>query len=321
MATYHVPVMLTECIDGLNIRPDGTYLDATTGGGGHSIEILKQLSGHGRLICLDQDKDALSAAQARLGAVNNVSFVQANFGQVASVIAEYAPHGVDGILFDLGVSSYQLDTPSRGFAIRFKGPLDMRMDQTSDSETAADIVNRLPEAELADILYTYGEESRSRRIAKAIVDARPLTTTDDLVDAVRKAMPTGTRPGQVHPATKVFQALRIVVNDELSVLPKAIVGAVNGLTLGGRIVVMSYHSLEDRIVKRILTSGTGKSIASDGWTVNEVPKILELITRKGLSPAESEQRINPRSRSAKLRIAERTALGDLNGLGDINVGL
>ena len=315
MSTYHVPVMLNECIDGLNIKLGGTYIDATTGGGGHSVVIHERLSGTGRLICLDQDSDALAAAKIRLGSPENVSFVQANFGDLAKVIAEHASSGVDGILFDLGVSSFQLDTPGRGFAIRFKGPLDMRMDQTSHGETAADLVNRLPEAEIADILFTYGEESRSRRIAKAIVDARPLATTEDLVDAVRRAMPTGTRAGQVHPATKVFQALRIAVNDELGVLPKAVGAAVNGLAVGGRIVVMSYHSLEDRVVKRILTEAAGKSMASDGWTVTDVPKFLELITRKGIGPSDSEQRLNPRSRSAKLRIAERIATGLLQGMG------
>jgi 16S rRNA (cytosine1402-N4)-methyltransferase len=189
------------------------------------------------------------------------------------------------------------------------------MDQTSDGETAADLVNMLPEAEIADLLFTYGEESRSRRIAKAIVDARPLKTTEDLVDAVRRAMPTGTRAGQVHPATKVFQALRIAVNDELGVLPKAIGAAVNGLAVGGRIVVMSYHSLEDRVVKRILSEAAGKSMASDGWTVTDVPKFLDLITRKGVSPSDTEQRLNPRSRSAKLRIAERISTGMLQGMG------
>ena len=315
MSTYHVPVMLNECIDGLNIKPGGTYIDATTGGGGHSVLICERLAGTGKLICLDQDSDALAAAKLRLGSPENVSFVQANFGDLTKVIAEHASSGVDGILFDLGVSSFQLDTPGRGFAIRFKGPLDMRMDQTSDGETAADLVNRLPEAEIADLLFTYGEESRGRRIAKAIVDARPLKTTEDLVDAVRRAMPTGTRAGQVHPATKVFQALRIAVNDELGVLPKAIGAAVNGLAIGGRIVVMSYHSLEDRVVKRILTEAAGKSMASDGWTVTDVPKFLDLITRKGVGPSDTEQRLNPRSRSAKLRIAERVSTGMLQGMG------
>lgn len=315
MATYHVPVMLTECIDGLNVRPSGTYIDATTGGGGHSAAIAERLSSAGRLICLDQDNDALAAAKLRLGAPTNVVFVQANFGDIADVINNFAPDGLDGVLFDLGVSSFQLDTPGRGFAIRFNGPLDMRMDQSGSSETAADLVNRLPESELADILYTYGEESRSRRIAKAIVEARPLHTTEDLIDAVRKAMPTGTRPGQVHPATKVFQALRIAVNDELGVLPRAITSAVNGLRVGGRIVVMSYHSLEDRIVKRILGEGAGRAVAQDGWTVTTVPKVLELITRKGMSPNENELRLNPRSRSAKLRIAERVSIESVNGIG------
>lgn len=307
--------MLAECIDGLSIRSGGTYIDATTGGGGHSEAILEKLAGSGRLICLDQDLDALAAAKLRLSSYHNVDFVQSNFCEIAQVISKHAPDGVDGILFDLGVSSFQLDTPGRGFAIRFKGPLDMRMDQTSHAETAADLVNRLPEAELADILFTYGEESRSRRIAKAIVDSRPLVTTDDLVDAVRRAMPTGTRPGQVHPATKVFQALRIAVNNELGVLPTAIAGAINGLAIGGRIVVMSYHSLEDRIVKRILAEGAGKAIAADGWTVTEMPKLLNLVTRKGVGPSDAELRLNPRSRSAKLRVAERVSNGLINAVG------
>lgn len=318
MSTYHVPVMLSECMDGLKIKHHGTYIDATTGGGGHSEAILDQLAGTGRLICLDQDTDALESAKKRLNSPQNVSFVQCNFGEIGTVISDYAPEGVDGVLFDLGVSSFQLDTPGRGFAIRFNGPLDMRMNQNSTSETAADLVNRLPEAELADILFTYGEEARSRRIAKAIVDARvvrPLETTEDLVDAIRRAMPTGTRPGQVHPATKVFQALRIAVNNELGVLPLAVIAAINGLTIGGRIVVMSYHSLEDKIVKRIFNEGSGKAIASDGWTVTDMPKVLNLITRKGVGPSDSELRLNPRSRSAKLRVAERIATGVVNCTG------
>ncbi|MFM7188426.1 MAG: 16S rRNA (cytosine(1402)-N(4))-methyltransferase RsmH [Armatimonadota bacterium] len=315
MSTYHVPVMLEECIDGLSIKPGGTYVDATTGGGGHSAAILDQLAGTGKLICLDQDRDALASAKLRLGSQQNVCFVQSNFGRIAEVIAEYSPAGVDGVLFDLGVSSYQLDTPGRGFAIRYNGPLDMRMDQESDAETAADLVNRLPESEIADIFFTYGEESRGRRIAKAIVDARPLLTTEDLVDAVRRAMPTGTRPGQVHPATKVFQALRIAVNSELDVLPSAIIGAINALAIGGRIVVMSYHSLEDRIVKRILSEGAGKAIASDGWTVTDRQKVLNLVTRKGVGPSETELRLNPRSRSAKLRVAERMSTDLIIGVG------
>lgn len=315
MATYHVPVMLAECIDGLAIKSGGTYVDATTGGGGHSVAILEQLAGTGRLICLDQDADALSAAGHRLGSHKNVEFVKSNFSGISDVISRCAPDGVDGVLFDLGVSSFQLDTPGRGFAIRFKGPLDMRMDQAGDGETAADLVNRLPEAELADILFTYGEEPRSRRIARAIVEARPLVTTDDLVDAVRRAMPTGTRPGQVHPATKVFQALRIAVNNELNVLPVAITGAINRLAIGGRIVVMSYHSLEDRIVKRILTEGAGRAIGADGWTVTDLPKVLNLVTRKGIAPTDTELRLNPRSRSAKLRIAERICSGLITGVG------
>jgi len=315
MSTYHVPVMLEECINGLSIKPRGTYVDATTGGGGHSVAILDQLAGTGKLICLDQDRDALASAKLRLSSHHNVDFVQSNFGRIAEVISEYSPDGVDGVLFDLGVSSFQLDTPERGFAIRYNGPLDMRMDQDSDAETAADLVNRLPESEIADILFTYGEESRGRRIAKAIVDARPLLSTEDLVDAVRRAMPTGTRPGHVHPATKVFQALRIAVNSELDVLPTAIIGAINALAIGGRIVVMSYHSLEDRIVKRILSEGAGKAIASDGWTVTDRPKVLNLVTRKGVGPSDTELRLNPRSRSAKLRVAERMSTDLIIGVG------
>ena len=313
MSTYHVPVMLDACMDALAIKPNGVYVDATTGGGGHSAAILRHLSPTGKLICLDQDADALCAAKARLGSPENVDYIHANFRDLAIVLRESAPQGIDGILFDLGVSSYQLDTPTRGFAIRYQGPLDMRMDQHSNSETAAELIDRISEAELVDLLFTFGEEPRARRIAKSIVDSRPITTTEGLVDAVRRAMPSGTRPGQVHPATKVFQALRIAVNQELDVLPVAIRASINALADGGRIAVMSYHSLEDRITKRIFGEGTGKVLAADGWSVTDVPQVLSLVNRKPMIPTDAEIRLNLRSRSAKLRVAEKLASGSAIG--------
>ena len=216
---------------------------------------------------------------------------------------------VDGVLMDLGVSSHQLDTPGRGFSFRGMGPLDMRMNGSGDGETAAELLNRLSEAEIARILFTYGEESRSRRIASEIVRRRqikPLATTEDLADAVRGAMPYRTRPGEIHPATKTFQAVRIAVNRELDVLETALREAAASLEVGGRLVVIAYHSLEDRIVKNVFAELSGKRIGSDMPDPEPVAApILTLVTRKPLVPTDDEVRRNPRSRSAKLRVAEK----------------
>jgi 16S rRNA (cytosine1402-N4)-methyltransferase len=233
----------------------------------------------------------------------------ANFAEIAAVLDAENLTSVDGVLMDLGVSSHQLDTAARGFAFRYVGPLDMRMD-TSRGETAADLLNRLPESEIARILFEYGEETRSRRIAAEIVRRRaykPLATTEDLVDAVRGAMPFRTRPGEIHPATKTFQAVRIAVNGELDVLETALRGAAARLAPGGRLVVIAYHSLEDRIVKTVFADLSGKRVNSDLPTLpgSDPEPILRIVTRKPETPGADEIRDNPRARSAKMRVGER----------------
>ncbi len=304
--SYHTPVMLAECLEALNLGPDKTILDGTLGGGGHSASISEHLGPGGTLIGLDQDPDALDAAGKRLEcAPCQVKLVRSNFENIEDALDQLEITGVDGILLDLGVSSHQLDTPGRGFAFRSQGPLDMRMNPET-GESAAELLQRLSEKEIAQILFEYGEESRSRRIAAEIVRARPLKTTEDLADAVRRAMPGGTRPGQVHPATKTFQAVRIAVNDELGVLERGLQASVNRLNPGGRLVVLSYHSLEDRIVKTTFNTLAGKREGSDFPDTAPLPEpTLTVLTKKPLGPTDDEVRRNPRSRSARLRVAEK----------------
>lgn len=299
-------------------------MDATLGGGGHARAIAERLAPGGMLIGLDQDRDALDEAARALAGLPPAAAVairleQANFADLKAALDGLGIDRVDGVLMDLGVSSHQLDTPGRGFAFRLEGPLDMRMNVHRGGETAADLVNRLPEAEIARILFTYGEEARARRIAAEIVRRRarkPLATTEDLVDAVRGAMPTGTRPGEIHPATRTFQALRIVINGELDVLETALRAAANALEpaegerSGGRLAVISYHSLEDRIVKTVLNELSGKRIGSDLPDVVPVAlPVVTLVTKKPIVPSDDEVRTNPRARSAKLRVAERREKG------------
>lgn len=311
MSAYHTPVMQREALDALNLSPGKRVVDATMGGAGHSAEIAQRIAPGGTLIALDQDPDAIAEGKKVLeNAPETVSVRvrQANFAEIQSALVAEGIESVDGVLFDLGVSSHQLDTASRGFAIRYVGPLDMRMN-TEVGETAADLLNRLPEAEIARILFEYGEESRGRRIASEIVRRRaqkPLTTTEDLVDAIRGTMPLRTRPGEIHPATKTFQAIRIAVNRELEVLESALRQAAEVLAPGGRMVVLSYHSLEDRIVKNRLAELAGKREGSDlPDPTPPPPAILKLITKKPLIPTDEEVRQNPRARSAKLRVAEK----------------
>lgn len=312
MSAYHTPVMLREALEGLSLAPGRRVVDATLGGGGHSQAIARAISPGGLLIGLDQDSEALAEA-GRVFSENPVGDVdvrlrRSNFEQIADVLDAERIDRIDGALFDLGVSSRQLDAAERGFAFRYNGPLDMRM-ATDRGETAADLLNRLPEAEIARILYEYGEEPRSRRIAAEIVRRRihePLRTTEDLVDAVRAAMPFRTRPGEIHPATKTFQGVRIAVNGELTVLETALRTAAERLAVGGRLVVIAYHSLEDRIVKTLFAELSGKRIESDlPPPVAPPDPILKLITKKPLAPEADEVRQNPRARSARLRIAER----------------
>ncbi|MGB3200916.1 MAG: 16S rRNA (cytosine(1402)-N(4))-methyltransferase RsmH [Nodosilinea sp.] len=280
---YHVPVLPEAVVDGLNIQPGGRYLDATAGGGGHSRLILAA-DPTVSLVAIDQDATAIAATQANLAEFGNcVSYWHGNF-------AEFKPSGepFSGILADLGVSSVQLDVGDRGFSFRQSAPLDMRMDPRQDL-TAADIVNYWDETELANLIYTYGEERLSRRIARNIVDQRPWQNTTDLAEAIARCVPRSYRYGRIHPATRTFQALRIVVNRELEVLETLLQVAPTWLAPGGRLVVISFHSLEDRLVKH---------------TLKDSPD-FKVITKKPVIADDAEISQNPRSRSAKLRVAER----------------
>ena len=295
----HVPVLLDEVLQFLNVRPGGVIADATVGLGGHSAEIAKRLGAKGKLICFDRDPEAMELAKARLDAVRaevgsempEVVFEPRAFSEAASVIE---PGSLDGLLADFGVSSLQLDEAHRGFSFRSEGPLDMRMD-TRSGETAEQVVNQEDENELADLIYEFGEERRSRRIARAIVRARPITTTAELAGIVSAAAPS-MKGDKIHPATRTFQALRIRVNNELGEIRSLLQSAPSLLKPGGRLVLISFHSLEDRQVKDAFREG-----AHEG--------IYEVLTRKPVVAEEQEQMRNPRSRSAKLRAAERLEVG------------
>ncbi|OUL19549.1 16S rRNA (cytosine(1402)-N(4))-methyltransferase RsmH [Nostoc sp. 106C] len=279
----HIPVLSRELIEGLAVHSGGHYLDATVGGGGHS-RLLLEAALNVQVTAIDQDADALAAAQKYLVAYQNqVNFIRSNFAAY-----EYSHETFDGIVADLGVSSYHLDTPERGFSFRHAASLDMRMDQRQ-SLTAADVINDWDEAELAEIFFKYGEERLSRRIARRIVERRPLHTTVELAEAIASCVPPKYRYGRIHPATRVFQALRIVVNDELKSLETFLDKAPNALIPGGRIAIISFHSLEDRLVKHGLRNSP----------------LLRVLTKKPIAAQEEEIAQNPRSRSAKLRIAER----------------
>ncbi|MBO3462398.1 16S rRNA (cytosine(1402)-N(4))-methyltransferase RsmH [Aetokthonos hydrillicola Thurmond2011] len=279
----HIPVLSREVIEGLAVRPGGHYLDATVGGGGHSRLIL-EAAPDVRVTALDQDEQALLAAKKELFEYNNrVKFILTNFAA-----QKFQEETFDGIIADLGVSSYHLDTPERGFSFRHEASLDMRMDQRQ-SLTAADIINNSDEIELADIFFRYGEERLSRRMARRIVEKRPFHTTLELANAIAYCVSPKYRHGRIHPATRVFQALRIVVNDELKSLETFIDQAPKALIPGGRIAIISFHSLEDRIVKHGFRNSPS----------------LRVLTKKPITAAEEEIDDNPRSRSAKLRIAQR----------------
>lgn len=279
----HIPVLSREVVEGLAVRSGGHYLDATVGGGGHSRLIL-EAAADVRLTALDQDEDALAAARKNLAEFGDrVKFIQTNFAEY-----EFPPHTYDGVLADLGVSSHHLDHPERGFSFRHTANLDMRMNR-QQGLTAADVINEWDEAELAEIFFKYGEERLSRRIARRIVEKRPFTTTTELAEAIAFSVPPKYRYSRIHPATRVFQALRIAVNDELKSLDTLIEKAPNALVTGGRIVIISFHSLEDRPVKHGLRNSP----------------LLRVLTKKPIFASDDEIRENARSRSAKLRIAER----------------
>jgi 16S rRNA (cytosine1402-N4)-methyltransferase len=306
MHESHVPVLLEEVVDGLRVEPGRRYIDATVGGGGHAYEILAASSPDGVLLGLDRDPAALEVAGARLARYGErFKLVHSSFADLAEIAALHDFIPVDGILMDLGLSSLQLADAGRGFSFLVDGPLDMRFDTTSSDCTAADLVNRLSPEELADILYEYGEESQSRRVAQAIVGARPLHTTRQLADVIDQAV--GRRRGRLHPATLVFQALRIAVNEELTTLERALPQAVDLLVPGGRLAVIAFHSLEDRIVKRFLRWESRDCVCPPELPVCtcDHAATLRVITRRPIRPTDEEVRINPRSRSARLRIAER----------------
>ena len=297
--TYHVPVLLKESVDGLNIQPGGIYVDVTFGGGGHSREILSRLSEGAHLYSFDQDADA----ERNVVASPNFTFVCSNFRYLKNWMRYYGVDGLDGLLADLGVSSHHFDDESRGFSFRFDSPLDMRMNKRA-GKTAADIVNEYDEAALADLFYLYGELKNARRIAAALVKARAaqkIETTKDFMAAVE---PLFKREREKKDMAKLFQALRIEVNHEMDALKQMLQAAIEMLAPGGRLSVITYHSLEDRIVKNMMKAGNPEGkVVQDFYGKIESP--FKLINNKVIIPDDEEQERNPRSRSAKLRIAEK----------------
>ena len=297
--TYHVPVLLNESIDGLNIQPGGIYVDVTFGGGGHSREILARINGNGHLYSFDQDADA----ERNVVANKDFTFVCSNFRYLKNWMRYYGVDGIDGLLADLGVSSHHFDDETRGFSFRYDAPLDMRMNKRA-GKTAADIVKDYEESQLADIFYLYGELKNSRRIASALAKARSekrIETTTDFINAVG---PLFKREREKKDMAKLFQALRIEVNHEMDALKEMLKSATELLKPGGRLSVITYHSLEDRIVKNVMKSGNSEGkITQDFFGRIETP--FKLINNKVIIPSEEEQERNPRSRSAKLRIAEK----------------
>lgn len=301
----HIPVLFHAVLDGLFVRPGGRYIDATVGGGGHAAGILAASSPAGHLLGLDRDPAAVEAARAHLSSyAGRVVLVHSSFACLAEVARACHFFPADGILFDLGLSSLQLADPTRGFAFMAAGPLDMRFDPMQDGPTAAALVNGLSPEELAALLYRYGEERQARRIAGAIVAARPLHTTLELAAVVERAVG---RRGRIHPATRTFQALRIAVNEELAALEAALPQAVEILAPGGRLAVIGFHSLEDRLVKRFFARESRDCICPPEAPVCTCGHraTLRLVTRKPVRPAADEVAANPRSRSARLRVAEK----------------
>ena len=305
----HISVLLDECIEGLNIDPRGTYVDCTLGGGGHSSEILKRLDG-GRLVGIDRDGDAIAAASERLKAFGgNFVAVRSNFSEIVSAVKSAGVESADGVLFDLGVSSYQLDTAERGFSYMVDAPLDMRMD-SRDELSAADVVNTYSAEELKRILTEYGEEKFSGRIAYAICKARldsEIKTTLELADIIRSAMPAAALREKQHPAKRSFQAIRIAVNDELGSVEKVMEDAIPCLNPNGRLAVITFHSLEDRIVKNAMAAAAKGCTCPPNFPVcvcGKKPK-AELVNRKPITASQEELEVNPRSRSAKLRVCRK----------------
>ncbi|MDP4152658.1 MAG: 16S rRNA (cytosine(1402)-N(4))-methyltransferase RsmH [Bacillota bacterium] len=309
MELIHKPVLLDECIEGLSINPSGIYVDGTLGGGGHSKEIAKRLT-TGRLIGIDQDEYALMRAGENLKDFgDSVTYIKNNFSNIKNVLEDLEIGTVDGVLLDLGVSSFQLDDASRGFSYRFDAPLDMRMSK-DNLTTARNVVNTYSESELARILFEYGEERYARRIAEAIVAKRmdkPIETTLELVDIIKSAMPAAAKREQGHPAKRSFQAIRIEVNSELSILPKTVDDIVSILKPGGRAAIITFHSLEDRLIKNAFALHAKGCTCPPDFPVcvcGKKPKV-KIITKKPLTANAEELSYNPRSSSAKLRIIEK----------------
>lgn len=311
IAFNHYSVMLTETVDGLCVKKDGVYLDCTTGGGGHSEEIARRLEkvGGGRLICIDRDPDALSAAGKRLAKYNFVTFIKGNFGDAARLLCENGITEIDGAIADLGVSSFQLDTPERGFSYMHDAPLDMRMSK-GEGKSAYDVVNGYGERELARLISLYGEERFASRIASFIVKARetaPIRTTYELNEIIKSAIPAKNRKDGPHPSKRTFQAIRIEVNGELDAVQNVIDGLFPMLKSGGRLSFISFHSLEDRIVKHGFLEYTKGCTCPPDFPVcvcGNKPRAT-VLTKKPILPSEKELEENPRSRSAKLRVLEK----------------
>ncbi|MBS6507663.1 MAG: 16S rRNA (cytosine(1402)-N(4))-methyltransferase RsmH [Paraclostridium bifermentans] len=310
MEFHHVSVLLDECIDNLDIKPDGVYVDCTMGGAGHSKEIVKRLSNDGLFIGFDQDINAINTAKERLSEYSDrVKFVHSNFQNLKNELEKIGVYKVDGVLADLGVSSHQLDEADRGFSYMQDAPLDMRMDIRC-SFSAYDVVNTYSEAELSKIIKDYGEDNWAKRIAKFIVEGRKeknIETTGELVEIIKKAIPKKARIDGPHPAKRTFQAIRIEVNNELGVITEMIDDAASIMNEGGRICIITFHSLEDRIVKNAFRDLATDCICPPHIPICQCDKeaLVKVITRKPILPTDKEIEENPRSRSAKLRVAER----------------
>ena len=311
----HIPVLLAECLEHLNLQPQHTFVDATLGGAGHSLEVARQLGSQGTLIGIDQDDAAHAAAAKRLNELPdeqrpNIELVHGNFGDMDELLLQCEVPGVDAFLFDLGVSSPQLDVKARGFSFKENGPLDMRMDPGNQTLTAAEVTNTYNATDLTRIIRMYSDEKWASRIADFIVKRReqaPIETSEELVDVIKAAIPASARRAGGHPAKRTFQAIRIEVNSELTVLRDGLEAAVRWLNPGGRLVVISYHSLEDRIVKETMAAGANRCTCPPDLPVCVCGKkpILEVITRKPIVPSAEEVERNPRARSAKLRVAQK----------------
>lgn len=309
MEFNHIPVLLESCIECLNIKEGGVYVDGTLGGGGHSSCILEKLNNTGKLIGIDRDSEALSHTSKKLSQYNNVIYVKDNHENIKNVLLELGIDEVDGILLDLGVSSYQLDEPTRGFSYMHDADLDMRMNKEQEF-TAFDVVNKYPEEKLSQIFFEYGEEKYSKSIAKRIVEKRKnkeIATTFELVDVIKSAIPAKARNEKQHPAKRVFQAIRIEVNGELIELEKAIKDAVMSLKSGGRLLIITFHSLEDRIVKKTFENLQGKCTCPPDFPkcICDFERFGKIITKKPIVASVQELEENPRSRSAKLRVFEK----------------